>query len=248
MGILASTVAEGVVRPAIGGALVYRRSSRGVVELAAIDGGQLLPLERRLLIMVNGHRTLAELCELFGSDKLKLLGVLAELEAKGLVKRVDPRITADLTGAITQLGAPLPQATSTRERRPAHHPPPARFYPPAVIGPRSEPAPTALFSLEEHPLAWTALADRAGYRLHPLVDANVPKSCWPDVVGRLSRGAPGRCVRPPHHGQRDRHRRVGPTIVDQVGDSLPFVGTRRIDRCSRLTGAGQARPSCHRPR
>ncbi|HEX4598620.1 MAG TPA: TonB family protein [Burkholderiaceae bacterium] len=169
MGILTSTVAESVTRPALGGALVYRKSSRGVVKLAAIDGGQLSSLERHLLIMVDGRRTLAELAELFGSEKLKLLSLLAELEAKGLVKRVDPKLAADSTGAITQVSATLleaPSASGTRDRtpprdaarardpRPAYDAPAARFFPPAVITPRREPAPAGPFSVDEHPLAW----------------------------------------------------------------------------------------------
>jgi periplasmic protein TonB len=174
MDILASTVAHSVIGPAIGGALVYRKSSRGVVKLSAIDGGQLSPLERQLLIMVDGRRTLAELSGIFGSDKLKLLSLLADLEAKGLVKRVDPGVALGLAGTITQLGAPLPGAPPLRGTRdvgpcldaapapglrPARGATPARFFPPAVIDPaRPALAPPGRFSVDENPLAWLALA------------------------------------------------------------------------------------------
>jgi TonB family protein len=172
MGILSSTTAQSVVPPAIGGALVYRKSGRGVVKLAANDGGGLSTPERHLLIMVDGRRTLAELSEVFGSGKLKLLNLLAELEAKGLVKRVDPQATGDPADAITQFGARLPEATpakrrhepspplsgpSARDLRPAHDAAPARFFAPAVIPPRRELAPAGPLSVDENPLPWLAL-------------------------------------------------------------------------------------------
>jgi len=173
MDILTSTVAEGVLRPAIGGGLVYRKSARGVVKLAAVDGGQLSPLERQVLIMVDGRRTLAQLAELFGSDKLRLLSLLSDLEAKGLLKRVDPRVDAGLAAATTQVGTSLPDVLPSnathanaaarapawlRDPAPGHDRWPKRFPPPAIIPKPKLPASRARgLPLDEHPLAWFAL-------------------------------------------------------------------------------------------
>jgi TonB family protein len=172
MDILTSTVAEGAVRPAIDGALVYRRSSRGVVKLSATDGGQLSALERQVLIMVDGRRTLAELAELFAPKKLRLLSVLADLESKGLVKRVDPR-AGHSAGAITQFATTrldtarskaatdLPVASGPAwlvEAAPAQDRRPKRFPPPAVITARTREPAARRFTVEEHPLAWFGIS------------------------------------------------------------------------------------------
>jgi hypothetical protein len=105
------------------GALVYRKSGRGAAALAAAHDGDLSARERQVLILLDGSRTVSELSELFDGETLRR--VIPELEAKGLAKRVDPRLAAELGGAITQFrtgphgGA---SAAAAGEPRPDGHP------------------------------------------------------------------------------------------------------------------------------
>jgi protein TonB len=76
--------------------LVYRKTGRGTTELAATHGGALSPAARRVLILLDGQRTLAELADLFGADLVE--HIVSELEANGFARMVDP----DDPGLTTQ--------------------------------------------------------------------------------------------------------------------------------------------------
>jgi periplasmic protein TonB len=67
--------------------LVYRKTRLGTAELAATHG-TLSPPSRRVLILLDGARTVAELEELFGVEPVE--HALSELEAQGYARRVDP--------------------------------------------------------------------------------------------------------------------------------------------------------------
>ena len=70
------------------GALIYRKTRRGAAELTATHGGHVATAARRVLIMLDGRRSLDELAELFGSDSVE--HAIAELESQGLARLVDP--------------------------------------------------------------------------------------------------------------------------------------------------------------
>ncbi len=76
--------------------LVYRKTGRGTTELAATHGGALSPAARRVLILLDGQRTLAEMAELFGADLVE--HIVSELEVNGFARMVDP----DDPGLTTQ--------------------------------------------------------------------------------------------------------------------------------------------------
>ena len=76
--------------------LVYRKTGRGTTELAATHGGALSPAARRVLILLDGQRTLAEVADLFGADLVE--HIVSELEANGFARMVDP----DDPGLTTQ--------------------------------------------------------------------------------------------------------------------------------------------------
>jgi TonB family protein len=67
--------------------LIYRKTKRGATELTATHGALSSP-ERRVLILLDGQRTLAELAELFGAESVD--HIVADLEAQGFVRQVDP--------------------------------------------------------------------------------------------------------------------------------------------------------------
>jgi len=73
--------------PALDGTLIYRKSRRGTAELAASHGVLSAP-SRRVLILLDGRRTLSELAELFGADEVAR--VVDDLEVQGFARRVDP--------------------------------------------------------------------------------------------------------------------------------------------------------------
>ena len=77
--------------------IVYRKTRRGTTELAATHGGALSPQARRVLILLNGERTLAELADLFGSESVE--HIVADLETQGFARQVDPD---DDAGQTTQ--------------------------------------------------------------------------------------------------------------------------------------------------
>jgi hypothetical protein len=112
---------------AMDGSLVYRKSGRGAARLAGPHGGGLTARERNVLILLDGQRTISELSELFDRDALPQL--IRELEGKGLAKRVDCALDAELAGAITQFRAPSTRAAPLKaaepkapEPRPDGHP------------------------------------------------------------------------------------------------------------------------------
>jgi len=76
--------------------LVYRKTGRGTTELVATHGGALSPAARRVLILLDGQRTLAEVADLFGADLVE--HIVSELEANGFARMVDP----DDPGLTTQ--------------------------------------------------------------------------------------------------------------------------------------------------
>jgi TonB family protein len=86
--------------------LVYRKSGRGAAQLAATHHGALSTRERHLLILLDGRRTIAELCDLLGAESVRSL--IPELEAKGFAKRVDPALAPEWANAITQFQVTRP--------------------------------------------------------------------------------------------------------------------------------------------
>ena len=70
------------------GSLIYRKTRRGAAELAVTHGGHVATPSRRVLIVLDGRRTVEELTELFGAETVE--HALAELEAQGLARLVDP--------------------------------------------------------------------------------------------------------------------------------------------------------------
>jgi TonB family protein len=114
--------------------LIYRKSGLGSAHLAAAHSPALSPRERQVLILVNGRRTIAELTDIFGAGTLRR--VIPDLEAKGFVKRIDPKLADDWANAtITRVVLPV-EEPPRRERHPGSE---------RNLGP------------ERHPLVWTAL-------------------------------------------------------------------------------------------
>jgi hypothetical protein len=181
--------------------VVYRKSGRGAARLAAPHGGGLTARERNVLILLDGQRTVADLSEVF--ERKTLQAMMQELEAKGLAKRVDPKLPDELAGAITQFrGGP-------------HHREPA---PPPLHAPRPE----------GHPLFWSVvilaltiwsgywLSDRyerqaqtlwqftpeppvdwSGLRATDPVEASLPANVGPVSVAPLRRLPAGPAAPPP---------------------------------------------------
>jgi periplasmic protein TonB len=93
--------------------LVFRKTGLAVAELTATHGGTLSSPARRVLILLDGRRTIAELSDLFGAEAVETL--IPHLEAQGFAKRIDPRVEG--ADQVTQLlpnpatlEAPLPAA------------------------------------------------------------------------------------------------------------------------------------------
>src|SRR5258708_18635335 len=93
--------------------LVFRKTGLAVAELTATHGGTLSSPARRVLILLDGRRTIAELSDLFGADAVETL--IPHLEAQGFAKRIDPKVEG--ADQVTQLlpnpptlEAPLPAA------------------------------------------------------------------------------------------------------------------------------------------
>ena len=84
-------------------ALIYRKTKRGATELTATHGALSSP-SRRVLILLDGQRTLAELAELFGADSVE--HIVAELEAQGFVRQVDPDNALTTQSFPTLIGEP----------------------------------------------------------------------------------------------------------------------------------------------
>jgi TonB family protein len=87
-------------------ALVYRKTRRGTTELAATHGA-LSPPSRRVLILLDGQRTLAEIAELFGAESVE--HIVSELQAQGLVRLVDPNEASTTTQSVPPVVYTRPQ-------------------------------------------------------------------------------------------------------------------------------------------
>jgi len=71
--------------------LVYTKTAKGVAEVAA-RGGTLSLAARRILIMVDGKRSVAELAPLARPGEID--GLVATLEAQGFIQRMQDSTTA----------------------------------------------------------------------------------------------------------------------------------------------------------
>ena len=67
--------------------LVFRKTGLGAAELTATHG-TLSPAARRVLILLDGRRTVAELAELFGLEAVER--AVPELETAGFARPIDP--------------------------------------------------------------------------------------------------------------------------------------------------------------
>jgi protein TonB len=65
---------------------VYRKTSRGAMELAATHSEALSRMARGVLILLDGQRSVAELAGLLGAEQVRK--TLSELEAQGFARRV----------------------------------------------------------------------------------------------------------------------------------------------------------------
>jgi len=77
---------------------VYRKSGLGAAQL--VQGHELSLRERQVLILIDGHRTVAELSEVFGADTVRR--VVRDLLARGFAKQVDTS-RLDAWNEITQI-------------------------------------------------------------------------------------------------------------------------------------------------
>jgi protein TonB len=80
------------------GSLIYRKTRRGAAELTATHGGHVAMAARRVLIMLDGRRTLDELAGLFGPETVE--HAIAELETQGLARLVDPEAGSQTTQQV----------------------------------------------------------------------------------------------------------------------------------------------------
>jgi TonB family protein len=87
-------------------ALVYRKTRRGTTELAATHGALSAP-SRRVLILLDGTRTLAEIAELFGAESVE--HIVSDLQAQGFARLADPDETSTTTQSIPPVLYPRPQ-------------------------------------------------------------------------------------------------------------------------------------------
>ena len=89
----------------MGEALVYRKTRRGTTELAATHGALSAP-SRRVLILLDGTRTLAEIADLFGAESVE--HIVSDLQAQGFARLADPNETTTTTQSAPVL-YPRPQ-------------------------------------------------------------------------------------------------------------------------------------------
>jgi len=88
-------------------ALVYRKTRRGTTELAATHGALSAP-SRRVLILLDGTRTLAEIADLFGAESVE--HIVSDLQAQGFARLADPDETSTTTQSVPPVLYPRPQA------------------------------------------------------------------------------------------------------------------------------------------
>jgi hypothetical protein len=88
--------------------LVLVKTPQGVAEVAARGGG-LSMAERRILIMVDGKRTVTDLAPLLRPGEVE--GVVRALEAGGFIRRVggDEKAAAPPAPAPAEAPAPMPE-------------------------------------------------------------------------------------------------------------------------------------------
>lgn len=99
--------------------LIYRKTGRGATELAATHGS-LSSAARRVLILLDGRRSLAELTELLGAESVE--HTIGELEAEGFARIVDAD-DALTTQSIPELAeALLAEATAEAASAEAERP------------------------------------------------------------------------------------------------------------------------------
>lgn len=82
--------------------IVYVKTAKGVAEMAARSAG-LAVATRRVLILVDGKRTVADLAPLLKPGEID--GVLAQLESQGFIRRDKP---AEATRLPARIPAPSP--------------------------------------------------------------------------------------------------------------------------------------------
>lgn len=87
-------------------ALVYRKTRRGTTELAATHGALSAP-SRRVLILLDGTRTLAEIADLFGAESVE--HIVSDLQAQGFARLADPDEMTTTTQSVPVLYPPRPQ-------------------------------------------------------------------------------------------------------------------------------------------
>jgi protein TonB len=97
--------------------LVFRKTGAGSAQLTSTHGELPTPA-RRVLILIDGRRTLAELADLFGQETVER--EVHDLEARGFVRQVDPeRLQDSPTTIIAGQDAPQsPEAASAPRKAP----------------------------------------------------------------------------------------------------------------------------------
>jgi TonB family protein len=86
--------------------LIYRKTRLGATELAAATHGVLSPAARRVLILLDGRRSLDELSELFGAEEVEQ--VIFDLVARGFAREIDPQGDPETTPTVE-----IPSAVAT---------------------------------------------------------------------------------------------------------------------------------------
>jgi hypothetical protein len=90
------------------GTLVYSKTPRGIAEIS-LRSAQLSMSTRRVLIMIDGKRTVDELSMMVKPGEIT--GVIANLEGSGLIQRVSQQGALDVP-TINGMEAALPSALS----------------------------------------------------------------------------------------------------------------------------------------
>jgi protein TonB len=114
--------------------LIYRKTRRGATELAAATHGMLSPSARRVLILLDGHRTLAELADMFGAGSVQ--HIIADLEHRGFARQIDT-LNPDMTtqSLATHVYQSRPAPLDPRSHRGPNWAVLALFLAAAALGP-----------------------------------------------------------------------------------------------------------------
>lgn len=100
------------------GSIVYSKTPKGVAEVAA-RGAQLSMTTRRVLIMVDGKRTIDELAVLLRPGEID--AVITQLESAGLIQRNSATHAIDVptvAGRVLESVAPTTQGGAPDEQNP----------------------------------------------------------------------------------------------------------------------------------